>query len=195
LRTGLALCTAGILALLGATASAATLTPATLTPATLTPATPAPAAPTPAAPTPATPAARVEARSAELLAVGTVRGDRMTIHLSRLADNAPVRDAALAVVLRGTTHAAVAEADGSYSVQTPDLALPGAAAVQFQVTLGATRQDLQGTLQVADRPEQADDKGGSSRQFGWWVLNFGVCIGFLLLWSRRKAAASREDDS
>jgi membrane fusion protein, heavy metal efflux system len=187
LRTGLALRAAGMLALLGAVALAA---PTPAPPAPATPATPAASAPVTEAPA-AAPAARVEARSAELLAVGTVRGDRMTIHLSRLADNAPVRDAALGVVLRGTTHAAVAEADGSYSVQTPDLVLPGAAAVQFQVTLGATRQDLQGTLQVADRPEQTEDKG-SSRQFGWWVLNFAVCIGFLLLWRRRKAAASED---
>jgi membrane fusion protein, heavy metal efflux system len=176
-----------MLALLGAVVLAA---PTPAPPAPATPATPAASAPVTEAPA-AAPAARVEARSAELLAVGTVRGDRMTIHLSRLADNAPVRDAALGVVLRGTTHAAVAEADGSYSVQTPDLVLPGAAAVQFQVTLGATRQDLQGTLQVADRPEQTEDKG-SSRQFGWWVLNFAVCIGFLLLWRRRKAAASED---
>ena len=30
-----------------------------------------------------------------------------------------------------------------------------------------------------------DDRGGS-RQFGWWILNFAVCIGFLWLWQRRK---------
>ena len=41
------------------------------------------------------PPARVEARSGDLLAVGTVHGTRMTIHLSRTADNAPVHDAAL----------------------------------------------------------------------------------------------------
>ena len=39
---------------------------------------------------------RIEARSADLLAVGTVQGDRMTIHLSRILDNAPVRDAVVA---------------------------------------------------------------------------------------------------
>ena len=36
--------------------------------------------------------ARIEARSADLLAVGTVHGDRLTIHLSRIIDNAPVRN-------------------------------------------------------------------------------------------------------
>ncbi len=135
------------------------------------------------------PVARVEARSADLLAVGTVRGERMTIHLSRIADNAPVRDAAVTVLLRGTAHAAVAEADGSYSLETPDLALPGAAAVQFQVTEGAVRQDLQGALQVAGGSPEPQAQG-TSRQIGWWVLNFAVCIGFLLLWSRRKSAGS-----
>jgi hypothetical protein len=135
------------------------------------------------------PPPRVEARSGDLLAVGTVHGGRMTIHLSRLVDNAPVRDAALDVVLRGTTHPATAEADGSYSVQTEDLRLPGMAAVQFEVTRGADREVLAGTLEAGARPGESDDKG-STRQLGWWVLNFAVCIGFLWLWSRRKSAGA-----
>ena len=143
----------------------------------------APAAPSPAAAS--TASTRVEARSAHLLAVGTVHGERMTIHLSRLEDNAPVRDAAVALVLRGAEHPATALADGGYAVETHDLALPGAAAVRIEVTSGGARQDLEGTLQPAASPEPAEDKG-SSRQLGWWVLNFAVCIGFLWLWQRRK---------
>lgn len=150
-----------------------------------------PAAPLPAvaasdAAPPAPPAARVEARSDQLLAVGTVRGQRMLIHLTRVEDNAPVVDAQVSLVLRGSAHAAVALADGGYSVETPDLALPGKAAVRFEITVGGVRQDLNGTLQVADRPESNEDDKGSSRQIGWWILNFAVCIGFLWLWSRRK---------
>jgi hypothetical protein len=129
--------------------------------------------------------ARVEARSAQLLAVGTVRGEHMTIHLSRLEDNAPVRDAEVALALRGATHPATALADGGYAIATPDLALPGSAAVRIEVTANGTRQDLEGTLKPAAAPEPVDDKG-SSRQLGWWVLNFAVCIGFLWLWQRRK---------
>jgi hypothetical protein len=144
----------------------------------------------PAQPVAATAAApaRVEARSAQLLAVGTVQGERMTIHLSRLEDNAPVRDAAVALVLRGATHPATALADGGYAVITPDLALPGAAAVRIEVTSSGTRQDLAGTLQPTTAPASTEDKG-SSRQLGWWVLNFAVCIGFLWLWQRRKRHA------
>jgi hypothetical protein len=130
-------------------------------------------------------AARVEARSALLLAVGTVHGERMTIHLSRLDDNAPVRDAEVSLLLRGATHPATAMADGGYAVATPDLALPGTAAVRIEVTAGGTRQDLEGTLQPAAAAASTDDRGGS-RQFGWWILNFAVCIGFLWLWQRRK---------
>jgi hypothetical protein len=137
-------------------------------------------------------AARVEARSAHLLAVGTVHGERMTVHLSRLEDNAPVRDAEVAVVLRGATHPATALADGGYAVETPDLALPGAAAVRIEVTSSGTRQDLDGTLQPPPRPEPSEEKG-SSRQLGWWVLNFAVCIGFLWLWQRRKRHAPDEE--
>jgi hypothetical protein len=92
-------------------------------------------------------------------------------------------------VLRGTAHAATAEADGSYSVQTEDLRLPGTAAVQFEVTRGTEREVLAGTLEVGARPGESNDKG-STRQLGWWVLNFAVCIGFLWLWSRRKSAGT-----
>ena len=106
--------------------------------------------------------------------------------MTRIDDNAPVGKAQVALVLRGATHAAVALADGGYSVDAPDLASPGTAAVRVEVTVDGARQDLSGTLQPAGRPEANDDDKGSSRQIGWWVLNFAVCIGFLWLWSRRK---------
>ena len=135
-----------------------------------------------------TPGSRIEARSANLLAVGIVQGDRMSIHLSRLLDNAPVHDAVLSVALRGTVHPTVAEADGSYTLRTPDLDIPGSAAVVFQVTLGTTHEDLNGTLSLAGSAPKAEDKN-SARQLWWWVLNFAVCGGFLWLYSRRRKAA------
>ncbi len=133
--------------------------------------------------------ARIEARSADLLAVGTVHGDRLTIHMSRIIDNAPVRSAAVTVVLRGIAHPATAEADGSYSIETPDLNLPGAAAVQLKVAQGAATEELQGILHIADSAASAADKNGA-RQLGWWILNFAVCIGIIFLWRRRKAQNS-----
>jgi hypothetical protein len=130
---------------------------------------------------------RIEARSADLLAVGTVQGDRMTIHLSRILDNAPVRDAVVSIELRGMTHATTAEADGSYSLQTPDLNLPGTASVQLQVARGDAHEELQGILRIGEASAKPEEKN-SARQFGWWILNFAVCIGFLMLWRRRKGA-------
>jgi hypothetical protein len=137
------------------------------------------------------PGSRIEARSADLLAVGIVQSDRMSIHLSRLLDNAPVRDAVLSVTLRGTVHPTVAEADGSYTLRTPDLDIPGSAAVVFQVTQGATHEDLGGTLALADSAPKAEDKN-SARQLWWWVLNFAVCVGFLKLWSQRRKNAPED---
>jgi hypothetical protein len=130
---------------------------------------------------------RIEARSADLLAVGTVEGDRMTIHLSRILDNAPVRDAVVSVELRGTTHATTAEADGSYSLQSSDLHLPGTASMRLQVARGDVREDLKGILQIGEASAKPEEKN-SARQFGWWILNFAVCIGFLMLWRRRRGA-------
>ena len=132
--------------------------------------------------------ARVEARSADLLAVGVLRGDRMTIHLSEVIDNAPVRDASVNVVLRGATHPTTAQTDGSYTLQTKDLTLPGAATVEFQIARAAAQESLKGTLRVNDGDDQSEKKN-SDRQLWWWVLNFAVCIGFLWLISRRRKAA------
>jgi hypothetical protein len=131
--------------------------------------------------------ARIEARSASLLAVGLVTGDRMSIHLSRLIDNAPVHDAQVTVLLRGAAHPTTAETDGSFTLRTPDLALPGAAAVEFQINEAGARDTLKGTLQAVGREGQAEDKN-SARQLWWWVLNFAVCVGFLMLISRRRKA-------
>jgi hypothetical protein len=139
---------------------------------------------------PAAPAAipRVEARSADLLAVGLVRGERLSIHLSALIDNAPVRDAVVTVVLRGVAHPTIAETDGSYTLQTKDLTLPGAAAVDIRVSQAGLQQSLKGTLQINAGAGPSENKN-TSRQLWWWVLNFAVCIGFLWLFSRRRKAA------
>jgi hypothetical protein len=132
---------------------------------------------------------RVEARSGDLMVVGVVHDDRMSIHVSRIADNAPVRDAVISVVLRGTAHPATAETDGSYSLQTPDLRLPGAAAVAFQISQGSSSESLKGTLEVGAAAGAANDPN-ANRQLWWWVLNFSVCGAAFWLFSRRKAAKS-----
>jgi hypothetical protein len=138
-------------------------------------------------------APRIEVRSADLLLVGVVHGERMDLHLSQSVDNAPIRDATVVAVLRGATHAAVAAADGGYEFETPDLALPGAAVVEFRVTRGGATESLRGTLQGA-ATQRDEDKNGI-RQYLWWVLNFGVCIGFLMLYSRRRKAAEKAEEA
>jgi hypothetical protein len=117
-----------------------------------------------------------------------LRGDRMIIRLSEVSDNAPVRDASVTVVLRGAVHPTTAETDGSYTLQSKELELPGTAAVEFQVARAAARESLKGTLQVSDGESPSDNKN-SARQLWWWVLNFAVCIGFLWLISRRRKTA------
>jgi hypothetical protein len=135
-------------------------------------------------------AARIEARSTSLLAVGIVHGDRMSVHLSQLLDNAPVRDAVLTVWLRGIAHPTVAEADGSYTLQTKDLTVPGTASVEFRVVRGQAREDLKGALLIAGAEPKPEEKN-SARQLWWWVLNFAVCIGFLMLISRRRKSTAQ----
>lgn len=137
---------------------------------------------------------RVEARSNDLLAVGVVHDDKMIIHISRVADNAPVRDAVVTVVLRGTVHPTTAESDGSYSLQTKDLALPGTATVDFHVDRGGAKDSFKGTLNVGARDGPLDDKN-NSRQLWWWVLNFAVCGAAVWLFTRRRKAAAKDPSS
>jgi len=139
-------------------------------------------------------AARVEARSKTYLAVGLLAGDRMTIHLSRLLDNTPVHDAAIEVQVRGLDLKAIAQPDGSYEVRDPGLAAEGPAIVAFLVRQGETGERLVGTLEGSGS-KQSGPHEGQTRQLLWWVLNFAVCIGLLVLISRRrKAAAARGQD-
>ena len=133
-------------------------------------------------------AARVEARSGDLLVVGLLNGDRLSIRVSRVLDNAPVHDASVAVLLRGTTYPTVAEADGSYALTAKDLTLPGDAAIEFRITQGHDHEALGGVLKIAAASVVQDDHG-NGRQMWWWALNFSVCIGFLWMFSRRKKAA------
>ncbi len=134
---------------------------------------------------------RIEARSASYLVVGIVHGDSMNIHLSRVLDNAPVRDAVVDVAFRGASHPALAQVDGSYAIEAKELTVPGPVAVDFRVRAGGAEEKLSGTLDVGGGG--AADERGTWRNLAWWVLNFGVCIGFLLLWSnRRKRAAAAE---
>jgi hypothetical protein len=146
------------------------------------------ALPDPAAQPESAAQARIEVRSASFLAVGLVRDDTLSIHLSRAADNAPVRDAVVTVILRGTERPTTAETDGSYSLHTADLGLPGSVSIEFKVKQGMTLENLKGSLQITAASDKPQEKNGA-RQLWWWALNFGVCIGFLLLISRRRKAA------
>ncbi|MFI4890268.1 MAG: hypothetical protein ACHQIL_07030 [Steroidobacterales bacterium] len=136
--------------------------------------------------------ARIEARSADLVLVGVLQGETLTIHVTRLLDNATVRDASVAVAFRGGIYPTVAQVDGGYSFQARELALPGTTAMEFRVTAGGTEEKLTGTLQVANDSDGSTD-GGSLRQYGWWILNFAVCGAFLVLLARRKKPADPDE--
>jgi hypothetical protein len=131
---------------------------------------------------------RIEVRSADIVVVGLMQGERMGIHVSRVLDNAPVRDAIVTVAFRGASYPAVAQVDGGYSLQAKELALPGAVALEFHVVAGGIDEKLSGTLEVEGAAPKPDEHG-SARQYLWWVLNFAVCGAFLVLWARRRKRA------
>ena len=127
---------------------------------------------------------RIEARSAHYLLVALVEGEAMHLHISRRLDNTPVADAVVTVQLRGKTYATTADVDGGYSFDSADLQLAGSAAIVFKVAAGGINETLNGVINQTG-PAHAAANSGGARQLGWWVLNFAVCIGFLVLIARR----------
>ncbi len=136
----------------------------------------------------APPLERIETHSAHYLLVAVAHGDRIGAHLSRLLDNAPVTDAVVTAALRGKEYPLIAQPDGGYALQAADLALPGSATIEFTVVEHGATEKMAGTLQIAANSEHRTSASGA-RQFGWWALNFGVCIGFLVLIARRRNRA------
>jgi hypothetical protein len=134
----------------------------------------------------ATPPARVVAASADYRIVGLLRGDTLSLHVSRVLDGAPMTDAAVSVEFRGRSYPATATVDGGYSISTPQLAISGPTAFAFEIRAGNTTQTLRGVLTGSAKTRSGH---GRVRQLGWWVLNFSVCIGFLALLSRRRKRA------
>lgn len=130
------------------------------------------------------PEARIEARSATFLLVGLVHGESMSVHVSRQLDNSPVRDARVTMLLRGREYPAIAQIDGGYTMNAQELALPGSAVVEFRIAQNGVQESLRATLQTPEGSAKDDDKSGI-RQYAWWILNFGICIGALVLYSRR----------
>ena len=131
---------------------------------------------------------RIKVQSADLLVVGLVQDDRMNIHVSRILDNAPMRDAIVTVTFRGASYPTVAQVDGGYAMQSWELVGPGAVALEFHVVAGGIDEKLGGTLEVAAAPGKAEERS-NARQYLWWVLNFAVCGAFLVLWARRRKNA------
>jgi hypothetical protein len=139
---------------------------------------------------PAVPA-RIELHSADYLLVGLVRGDVMTLRVTRALDNAPVHDAQVTAFLRGTSHPATSEVDGSYTFSSQDLTLPGSAAIEFEVKQADKDQRLRGTLTTPETAGAPQDTNGI-RQYAWWVLNFSVCIAAYVLFMRRRKSEDSE---
>lgn len=130
------------------------------------------------------PVARIEARSTTYLLVGLVHGETLSVHLSRLLDNSPVPDAQVSMLLRGREYPATAQVDGGYTVTAKELALPGSAVIEFRIAQSAVQETVRATLQTPEGSSKDDDKS-LIRQYAWWILNFGICIGALMLYSRR----------
>ena len=94
---------------------------------------------------------RVSAQSGTYELVGILQGERLTIYLDRFADNAPVTDANMEVLVGDETVTAERRPDGTYAVGSQRFAGSGTVELAFAVT-GKDGDDLlTGTLALPDR--------------------------------------------
>jgi hypothetical protein len=136
---------------------------------------------------------RVEARSANYFLVGVQRDDAISVRISQISDNSPVRDAALAVTVAGLTDTATLGPDGSYTSKSPRFKTPGVVTVAFRVKRGAVSETLGGDFSAAAAAASPADppRDGARRQMHWWILNIG--IGLIAAWmlSRKSGGVAK----
>ena len=113
---------------------------------------------------------RVAMQSDLYQVVGTLKGDRLTLHVDRSEDNEPVTGATVSVTVEGEALPAAPNADGTYAVSSPHLAEPGSNDLVVQVA-GPDGEDLLiGTLVVAEPARPAAEAGAGHAHAGLPVL-------------------------
>ncbi|MFG1481133.1 HlyD family efflux transporter periplasmic adaptor subunit [Xanthobacter sp. V4C-4] len=141
-------------------------------------------------------APRAEAATADFELVAVLRGNTLTIHLDRFADNAPVEGATIEVDTPAGVRAATPAGPGAYVLAAPFAARPGGHDLAFTVTAGDAVDVLTGTLTV---PPPAVDAPAAPpaalAQFGGIPVAIlaGLLIGFAagaLVTSRRRRAGA-----
>ncbi len=105
---------------------------------------------------------RVTAQSETYELVGVAQGQRLTIYLDRFADNVPVTDAGLQVMIGDETVPAERNADGTYGITSPRLAASGTLELTFAITAKDGDDLLIGTLQLPERPAPVASNAPSS---------------------------------
>lgn len=149
-------------------------------------------APHPVAPA-AAQVARVEAASDLFELVGTLKGDKLTLHLDRYASNEPVSGAQIEVESGPIKATAIAEAAGLYSVQASGLAEPGSHALVFTVQAGDSTDLLNGDLLVAAAAAPPPAAAAATLAPSWWAAAGGVAVllaASLFAWRRRRPAVA-----
>lgn len=94
---------------------------------------------------------RLATRSEAYELVAILDGERLTIYLDRLEDNAPVTDAKIAVAIDGETVAAEPAADDTFALTSKRFGGGGAVELIFDIKAPAGDDLLIGTLMLANR--------------------------------------------
>lgn len=134
---------------------------------------------------PAATSGRLALRAGEMELVAAAAGHDLTIWLDQWADNAPVTNARVNVMVNGRAVEARA-IDGAYTLDAPTLDEPGAHRLSFAISRGDEDRTVAGTLQVAAAPAAETGGGAPWRTLLLVLLGFGVAVAAFVLWRARR---------
>jgi len=146
------------------------------------------------APAPATGTAlpRFAAVSEAFELVGVIDARQLTVYLDRFADNAPIKDARIALELGGVKVALAPTPDGEYKATLAQELKPGVTAVTATVVVGNETDILAADLALEERVEAAHVHGRSWKTLAGWGAVIALAIALLVGVGRFVVAARRK---
>ena len=118
--------------------------------------------------------------------VGVVSGKRLTVHLDRFADNAPVKGARIDLEVGGTSVALEEHAEGEFEGTLAQALKPGMTPVTATVAAGNEIDILAGELDVHEEDHSGSAAAIDWRRYAGWAAA-AILLLSALIWFRRRS--------
>ena len=131
---------------------------------------------------------RISSHSDLFELVGIVEKGQLVVYLDRYASNEPVRKATIELEIGSEKLKATEQADGTYLIQSEQLAKPGTLAMSFTITDGKDTDLLAGDLVIPDPHAGHDHTAHAAPWLKWLGWATAGLVGLLALSLAARAA-------